>query len=51
MEGITIVDGDDCTFKHTVTMKEKNGSWVYLGNDVDEEGSDNIPAYRPRREF
>ncbi len=51
VEGITIVDGDDCTFKHTVTMKEKNGSWVYLGNDVDEEGSDNIPAYRPRREF
>lgn len=51
VEGFMVVEGDDCTFQHTVTLKEKNGRWIYLGNDVDEEGSDSIPAYRPRREF
>lgn len=51
VEGFMVVEGDDCTFKHTVTMKEKDGRWIYLGNDIDKAGSDSIPAYRPRREF
>ena len=51
VEGIMVIEGDDCTFKHTVTMKERDGGWIYMGNDVNEEGSDSIPAYKPRREF
>lgn len=51
VEGITIVKGDDCTYRHTVTMKEKDGRWVYTGNDIDEEGSESIPGYKPRREY
>lgn len=51
VEGVMVIEGDDCTFQHTVTMKERDGGWIYLGNDVDKEGSDSIPAYKPRREF
>ena len=51
VEGVMVIEGDDCTFQHTVTMKERDGGWIYLGNAVDKEGSDSIPAYKPRREF
>ena len=51
VEAVLVEAGTDCSFKHTVTMKEENGSWIYTGNDVDEEGSRNIPEYIPRKNF
>lgn len=51
VEAVLVEAGSDCCYKHTVTMKEENGSWIYVGNDVDEEGSRNIPRYVPRRNF
>ena len=51
VEAVLVEAGTDCSFKHTVTMKEENGSWIYTGNDVDEEGSRNIPEYIPRENF
>lgn len=50
VEGILIVAGDDCAFRHRVTMRERDGGWVYVANDIDED-SGNAPGYRPRREF
>lgn len=51
VEAVLVEDGTDCSFKHTVTMKEKDGRWIYLGNDVDDDGEGKIPGYKPRREF
>ena len=50
VEGILIVAGDDCAFRHRVTMRERDGRWVYVANDID-EGENNVPGYIPRREF
>ena len=50
VEGILIVAGDDCAFRHRVTMRERDGGWVYVANDIDKD-SGNAPGYRPRREF
>lgn len=50
VEGILIVAGDDCTFRHKVTMRERDGGWVYVANDIDENDS-GVPGYKPRREF
>lgn len=49
VEAVFVENGSDCSFQHTVTMKEKDGRLVYIGNDVEESGK--IPGYRPRREF
>lgn len=52
VETILVEDGTDCSFRHTVTMRQMDdGRWVYAGNDVDEEGSASIPGYVPRREW
>lgn len=51
VEAILIENGDDCAFRHTVTMKEKDGRWIYLGNHIPEEEKSRAPGYRPRREF
>ena len=50
VEGILIVAGDDCAFRHRVTMRERDGGWVYVANDID-EGESSVPGYIPRREF
>ena len=50
VEGILIVEGDDCTFRHRVTMRERDGGWVYVANDINENDS-GVPDYKPRREF
>ena len=50
VEGILIVAGDDCAFRHRVTMRERDGRWVYVANDIDED-ENNVPGYIPRREF
>lgn len=50
VEGILIVAGDDCTFRHRVTMRERDGEWVYVANDIYENDS-GVPGYKPRREF
>lgn len=51
VEAVLVEAGTDCYYKHTVTMKEENGSCIYVGNDVDEDGSRNVPGYVPRRNF
>lgn len=51
VEAILIENGDDCAFRHTVTMKEEDGRWIYLGNHIPEEEKERAPGYRPRREF
>ena len=50
VEGILIVAGDDCAFRHRVTMRERDGRRVYVANDIDED-ENNVPGYIPRREF
>ena len=50
VEGILIVAGDDRAFRHRVTMRERDGGWVYVANDID-EGESSVPGYIPRREF
>ena len=50
VEAIFVEKGSDCYFKHTVTMKEEDGRWIYTGNRI-EEGEERLPGYKPRREF
>lgn len=50
VEAIFVEKGSDCYFKHTVTMKEEDGRWIYTGNRI-EEGAERLPGYKPRREF
>ena len=44
-------EGLDCSVSHEVTMKEGNGGWIYLGNQVDREHAIEIPGYKPRMEY
>ena len=51
VDAILVVEGLDCSFSHEVTMKEGNGGWIYLGNQVDREHAIEIPGYKPRMEY
>ena len=51
VEAIFVENGTDCSFKHAVTMKETEEGWKYMGNEVDEKGSESIPEYQPRYLF
>ena len=51
VEAVFVEEGTDCSFQHEVTMKERDGRWIYLGNKVDRDGSYSIPGYKARREF
>lgn len=51
VDAILVVEGLDCSFSHEVTMKERDGGWIYLGNQVDREHAIEIPGYKPRMEY
>lgn len=51
VEAIFIEIGKDCAFSHIVTMGEKDGKWVYLGNKIDWEASYTVPSYKARKDY
>lgn len=51
VEAVFIEAGTDCSFSHEVTMRKKEGRWVYAGNKINQEASSVIPGYERRTIF
>lgn len=51
VEAVLKEEGTDCSFRHEVTMREKDGRWIYTGNRVERGAGGKIPGYKARREY
>ena len=51
VDAVFFEEGTDCSFRHKVTIREEEGTWKYIKNEIVKEFSNQIPKYKPRSSF
>ncbi|MDO4170024.1 MAG: DUF6070 family protein [Lachnospiraceae bacterium] len=51
VENVFMEEGEDCSFRHQVTLRKEQKNWVYVGNKIEKKYANDIPSYRARSEY